>query len=135
MKNFKDILSLINEKQEVVANKSISIGSKLPWYATGKSPFAKNEMSKVPPPAAPEPVAEPPKKKESIVIKMGPSTVAQPQQKKGPQPSPLYTVKQNESMRDIAKRHGMTETELMDINKGVKDPYKVPAGTQIRTRK
>lgn len=118
MKNFKDILSSINENEESA--------KKLPWYVTGKSPFKKNEMSSVPPP--------PPKKKESIVIKMGPSTVSQPQ-KKGPQPSPLYTVKQNENMREIAKRHGMTETELMDINKGVKDPYKVPAGTQIRTRK
>jgi LysM repeat protein len=135
MKNFKELLSLINEKQEVVANKSIAVGYKLPWYITGKSPFTKNEMSKVPPvEKEPEPVAEPPKKKESIGIKMGPSTVAQPQ-KKGPQPSPLYTVKQNENMRDIAKRHGMTETELMNLNKGVKDPYKVPAGTQIRTRK
>jgi LysM repeat protein len=158
MKSFKDLIELISEKkQDTVANKPISVGSKLPWYATGKNPLTSMEMSKVPPapkqtssfsyghmgPAAEKPVQStqptttptaPEPAKQSKVIKMGPSS-SPPQQKKGPQPSALYTVQKDESFEAIAKRHGLSVSELMSINKGVKDPLKVPAGTQIRTRK
>lgn len=61
----------------------------------------------------------------------GPKRKQQTQQ----QPSPIYDVKQGDTARDLARKHGMSEREFLELNKGIKDPNKIPAGTKVRTRK
>jgi LysM repeat protein len=57
----------------------------------------------------------------------------QPHQKQ--LPSPLYKVGENDSVRSIAMKHGLSEREFLEINKGIKDPNKLRPGTQVRTRR
>jgi LysM repeat protein len=61
----------------------------------------------------------------------GPARKQQTQQ----MPSPIHSVKQGETARDLARKHGMSEREFLDLNKGIKDPNKIPQGTKVRTRK
>ena len=57
----------------------------------------------------------------------------QPHQKQ--LPSPLYKVGENDSVRSIAVKHGLSEKEFLELNKGIKDPNKLRPGTQVRTRR
>lgn len=57
----------------------------------------------------------------------------QPHQKQ--LPSPLYKVGENDSVRSIAIKHGLSEREFLELNKGIKDPNKLRPGTQVRTRR
>jgi len=82
-----------------------------------------------------QPEEPPVEKPVSKVITLGPSTTISAPKTKGPQPSPMYTVGSNESLEQIARKHGTTTHELMNLNKGIKNPSMVPQGTQIRTRK
>lgn len=88
------------------------------------------------------PITPEPKPQSKVITMKGntivtPGSSTEPVRKKvqGQQASPMYTVGKNETLRQIAIRHGLSERELMDLNKGIKDPLKVPPGTQIRTRK
>ena len=90
------------------------------------------------PTIAPEPTPEPtvvnPQPK---VIKMGPSDSGYHPNVGNPniqRPSPTYTVGERESLSKIAAKHGVSVQDIMKMNKGIKDPNNVPAGTKIRTR-
>lgn len=68
------------------------------------------------------------KPKEQVVV-----PTRQPHQKQ--LPSPIYTVGDNDTVKGIAMRHGLSEKEFMELNKGVKDPNKLRPGTKVRTRR
>ena len=80
-------------------------------------------------------VEQPVEKPESKVITMGPSAKITAPKTKGPQASPMYKVGANETLDQIARKHGTTTQELLKINQGIKNSSTIPQGTQIRTRK
>ena len=134
MKNF---ITYIQEKrildiQQLVNPKAVSRPEDKPTPQV-----TANQPTSIEQPIVPE------QKPQSKVITMKgntivtPGSTTEPVRKKvqGQQASPMYTVGKNETLRQIAIRHGLSERELMDLNKGIKDPLKVPPGTQIRTRK
>lgn len=142
MRTFK---SYLNERKNVgVANQPLSLAKPYIPDFLNKSkqvstPEDKPQLTPVAsPPETQSTIIQEPKPESKLIIMKG-NTVntGAPQRKQSQtqQASPMYTVGKNESMRQIAIRHGLSETELMALNKGVKDPNKVVPGTQIRTRK
>jgi LysM repeat protein len=144
MKKFKTILEEIKVPLENT------------WYKQKKKVSTPEDKPEVAPSPAPEaaPVEKPQSK--SIVMKgntvqganrvtpitpniempkiqsgNGPKRKQQTQQL----PSPTHTVKQGETARDLARKHGMSEREFLELNKGIKDPINIPQGTKVRTRK
>lgn len=82
-----------------------------------------------------QPEEQPTEKPTSKVITMGPSSKITAPKVKGPQSSPMYKVGANETLDQIARKHGTTTQELLKINQGIKNSSSIPQGTQIRTRK
>jgi len=95
------------------------------------TPVAKPTIVSAP---TPEPTVINP---QSKVIKMGPSDAGYHPNVGNAnvqRPSPTYTVGERESLSKIAAKHGVSVQDIMKMNKGIKDPNNVPAGTKIRTR-
>ena len=111
-------------------------------------PEDKPELEKKIEQPQPEVVAKPQSKvismKGNTIVSSSPGTpvVIQPsrsepvrRESQTQQASPIYTVGKNESLKSIAHKHGVSEKDLMDLNRGIKDPNTVQPGTKIRTRK
>lgn len=121
-------------KTEIVSNQSVSIEPK----PAAPAPVAQPEV------AAPRPQSKVISMKGNTIVSSSPGTpaVVQPsrsepvrRESQTQQASPIYTVGKNESLKSIAHKHGVSEKDLMDLNRGIKDPNTVQPGTKIRTRK
>ena len=147
MKNFKIILEEI--KLGILQKKRVSTPEDKPGEFVGPPKPTEDKQEA---PTAPQPKPE----SKTIVMKgnqvqgvnrvtpLTPNTQApQTPSGSGPkrkqqtqqQPSPIYDVKQGDTARDLARKHGMSEREFLELNKGIKDPNKIPTGTKVRTRK